>query len=158
MESYTYSGFGVPTIRNSQGGVIAASSVGNRSLFTGREYLAGIGIYDYRNRMYSAALGRFLQTDPRRLKSGDINFYRYAGNNPADIRDPNGTGFIGALVDGVAGFVAGFTGTLADGGSPGSAVVAGLETGAITGLIGFVDPSEGNFFRGDCRLGRGDDC
>ena len=39
------------------------SAYGNRFMFTGREYLSTIGIYDYRNRMYSPLIGRFLQTD-----------------------------------------------------------------------------------------------
>ena len=51
-------------------------------MFTGREYLSTIGIYDYRNRMYSPLIGRFLQTDPLGFDAGDNNIYRYFGNNP----------------------------------------------------------------------------
>jgi RHS repeat-associated protein len=59
-------------------------------MFTGREYLAPVGIYDYRNRVYSATLGRFLQTDPIRFQAGDINIYRYVGNSPVNGTDPMG--------------------------------------------------------------------
>jgi uncharacterized protein RhaS with RHS repeats len=46
--------------------------------------------YDYRNRVYSATLGRFLQTDPIRFEAGDGNLYRYVTNNPAQWRDAEG--------------------------------------------------------------------
>jgi len=49
-----------------------------------------IGIYDYRNRVYSPDLGRFLQTDPIRFDAGDGNIYRYVGNDPVNWVDPTG--------------------------------------------------------------------
>jgi len=49
-----------------------------------------IGIYDYRNRVYSPDLGRFIQTDPIRFDAGDGNIYRYVGNNPVNLIDPMG--------------------------------------------------------------------
>jgi RHS repeat-associated protein len=58
------------------------SSTGARFLFTGRDWLAELGLYDYRNRVYSPDLARFLQTDPIRFSAGDVNLYRYVGNNP----------------------------------------------------------------------------
>jgi hypothetical protein len=59
-------------------------------LFTGREWLGQAGIYDYRNRVYSASLGRFLQTDPIRFTAGDVNLYRYVSNTPINLWDPFG--------------------------------------------------------------------
>ena len=50
-----------PEITDWAGNVRADSAYGNRFMFTGREYLSTIGIYDYRNRMYSPLLGRFLK-------------------------------------------------------------------------------------------------
>jgi uncharacterized protein RhaS with RHS repeats len=47
-------------------------------------------LYDYRNRVYSAELGRFLQSDPIRFDAGDGNLYRYVGNNPINLIDPDG--------------------------------------------------------------------
>ena len=67
------------------------SAYGNRFMFTGREYLSTIGIYDYRNRMYSPLIGRFLQTDLLGLNAGDNNIYRYVGNNPVNAVDQDGT-------------------------------------------------------------------
>jgi RHS repeat-associated protein len=90
QERYTYDVYGTPTIKNASGTVLSSSAVGNRFLFTGREYIAQIGLYDYRNRAYSPGLGRFLQTDPIRFDAGDINIYRYCGNDPGNGRDPMG--------------------------------------------------------------------
>jgi len=59
-------------------------------MFTGREWIAEAGLYDYRNRVYSADLGRFIQTDPIRFDAGDVNLYRYVGNNPVNAVDPLG--------------------------------------------------------------------
>jgi RHS repeat-associated protein len=82
--------YGTPTITDAAGNVLTVSGQGNRFLFTGREHIAEIGIYDYRNRVYSANLGRFLQTDPIRFQAGDINIYRYVGNSTVNGRDPSG--------------------------------------------------------------------
>jgi RHS repeat-associated protein len=70
--------------------MLAVSSVGNRFLYTGREYLAEIGLYDYRNRFYSPSLGRFLQTDPIGFSAGDVNLYRYIWTDPVNGQDPMG--------------------------------------------------------------------
>ena len=64
--------------------------VSNRFLFTGREWLSQVGLYDYRNRVYSAQIGRFLQTDPIRFSAGDVNIYRYCGNEPLNWVDTYG--------------------------------------------------------------------
>jgi len=90
IEKYTYDAFGGPKITDWAGNVRTDSAYGNRFMFTGREYLSTIGIYDYRNRMYSPLLGRFLQTDPLEFGAGDDNPYRYCGNNPTNASDPTG--------------------------------------------------------------------
>ena len=90
QERYTYDVYGAATITDAAGNVLTVSGQGNRFMFTGREYLAPVGIYDYRNRVYSASLGRFLQTDPIRFQAGDINIYRYVGNSPVNGIDPMG--------------------------------------------------------------------
>ena len=93
IEKYTYDAFGAPKITDWAGNVRTDSAYGNRFMFTGREYLSTIGIYDYRNRMYSPLLGRFLQTDPLGFGAGDNNLYRwsYVANNPVNTSDPMGT-------------------------------------------------------------------
>lgn len=90
VERYTYDVYGAPTFKDGSGNVVTSSASGNRFLFTGREYLASSKLYDYRNRVYSPALGRFLQTDPIRAGGGDINFYRFVGNSPSNLVDPLG--------------------------------------------------------------------
>jgi len=64
-------------------------------MFTGREWIAEVGLYDYRNRVYSAELGRFIQTDPIRFDAGDVNLYRYVFNGPINLSDPLGLWGIG---------------------------------------------------------------
>lgn len=91
LESYRYDAFGAVTILSpSTLDSLPSTAFANRFLFTGREWLSEIGLYDYRNRVYSAELGRFLQTDPIRFSAGDGNLYRYVGNNPINRIDPLG--------------------------------------------------------------------
>jgi RHS repeat-associated protein len=90
LEKYTYDAFGKPTIMGWNGNVRTISQYGNRFLFTGREYLYTLGIYDYRHRHYHPGLGRFIQTDPIGFKGDAMNLYRYCGNNPINHSDPDG--------------------------------------------------------------------
>lgn len=90
VEKYRYDVFGNPTVLKPDNTVLTGSSFDNRFLFTGREYLADLKIYDYRNRFYSPELGRFLQCDPIRFNSRDINLYNYVLNNPVNLIDPMG--------------------------------------------------------------------
>ena len=65
-------------------------AVGDRFKFTGREWEASIGLYDYRARHYDPTTGRFINEDSWGISAGDPNFYRYVGNNPTDFIDPSG--------------------------------------------------------------------
>src|SRR5205807_5078567 len=47
-ERYSYDVYGAPTFKDSNGNTLSSSSSGNRFLFTGREYLSELGLYDYR--------------------------------------------------------------------------------------------------------------
>jgi RHS repeat-associated protein len=91
VENYSYDIFGAPTIINGSGTIIPATAFGNRFMFTGREYIQEMELYDYRNRVYSKELGKFLQVDPLRFAAGDLNLYRYSNNNPVNFIDPFGT-------------------------------------------------------------------
>src|SRR2546423_9468689 len=90
VEQYYYDAFGYPYFYNASGGWLGYSPHGNRILFTGREYLSDLKLYDYRNRMYQPELGRFLQPDPKEFGAGDYNLYRYCHNDPVNHSDPLG--------------------------------------------------------------------
>ena len=109
FEKYRYNVFGTPTIYDGNGTVRTASAVSNRFLFTGREYSALFGFYEYRARAYNPQLGRFMSEDPklfvRRAGLGaspanwtfgagpdeaELNLFRYCGNDPIDFTDPMG--------------------------------------------------------------------
>ena len=101
LESYRYDAFGAATVYDFSGSALPASPRENRFLFTGREWLSQVGLYDYRNRVYSTQIGRFLQTDPIRFAAGDVNIYRYVANNAVNSVDPFGLmGSIGGRLGG----------------------------------------------------------
>lgn len=89
-ERYVYDIFGSPIFKDGSSNAVSGSASGNRFLFTGREYLQQAEVYDYRNRIYSAALGRFLQADSTRFAGDGINMYRYCRNNVTTAVDPFG--------------------------------------------------------------------
>jgi RHS repeat-associated protein len=90
IEQYEYDAFGKPYFYNAGGGALNGSSYGNRFLFTGREWLSDLKLYDYRARLYQPELGRFLQPDPKQFAAGDYNLYRYCHNDPVNNTDPTG--------------------------------------------------------------------
>jgi RHS repeat-associated protein len=69
-------------------------------LHQGGERIAA-GDYEFRNRVYSSSLGRWLSNDPLGFEAGDQNWYRAVGNNPGNGGDPWGLDFY-YLVDPVA--------------------------------------------------------
>jgi RHS repeat-associated protein len=90
LEKYKYDAFGKPAITDAADNPRSFSYYGHCFLFQGREYIWQLGIYDYRNRFYHPATGRFLQTDPTGFGAGDMNLFRYVNDDPIDGSDPTG--------------------------------------------------------------------
>ncbi|PYI91718.1 MAG: hypothetical protein DME97_12560 [Verrucomicrobia bacterium] len=91
VEKYSYDAFGRPTVTNADGsGARSYSNYGNRFMYTGREWLWELNLYDYRHRLYNPDNGRFLQTDPTGFDAGDMNLFRYCDDDPVDRSDPSG--------------------------------------------------------------------
>ena len=89
QERYTETPFGVTTFRNSSGTVIGSSAKDWVFLHQGGQADI-IGNLDFRNRLFSPTLGRWLSNDPLGFAAGDTNIYRYSRNGPLGSLDPSG--------------------------------------------------------------------
>lgn len=87
VEQYSYDVYGKPTIKNGSGTIKTTPLT--PFLFTGREYDSETGLYNYRARAYSPALGRFISRDPIGVRGG-LNLYAYVENSPINWVDPDG--------------------------------------------------------------------
>ena len=80
-QAYTFDSFGKLTA--------SSGSVTNPFQYTARESDSETGLEYYRARYYDPNIGRFLTEDPMGFTGGE-NFYKYAVNNPINLRDPQG--------------------------------------------------------------------
>ncbi|MBM4460396.1 MAG: DUF11 domain-containing protein [Chloroflexi bacterium] len=83
--TYDYDPFGVPLLVN--------ETIPNPFRYVGRlgVMAEANGLQFMRARYYSSQLGRFITVDPIGLLGGDTNLYTYAGNDPINASDPQGT-------------------------------------------------------------------
>lgn len=133
-QSYAYDSFGNTT--NSSG------SLTNFFRYTGREFDVETNLYYYRARYYDSGAGRFLNEDPIRF-SADVDFYRYAFNNPQVLRDPTGNLAIGVIVGGVAGGLQGGIGAAIAGGDAKQIIISTIVGAASGAFVGLLDPTDG---------------
>lgn len=90
VERYSYTVYGAVTFWDSTGTTpTAQSAIGNRFLFTGREYDSDTGLYYYRARYYDPEMGRFINRDSAE-DDNLANLYTYCINNPINFTDPFG--------------------------------------------------------------------
>ena len=92
QERYTYTPFGQVTFRDGSGSTLSSSAKDWVFLHQGGEKIAA-GNFEFRNRVYSPSLGRWLSNDPLGFDAGDQNWYRGVGNNPGNRLDPWGLFF-----------------------------------------------------------------
>ncbi|TWB09307.1 RHS repeat-associated protein [Nitrospirillum amazonense] len=60
-----------------------------RFQYTGQAYLAEVGAYYYKARIYIPSLGKFAEPDPAGYNAG-MNMYAYVGGDPINHTDPTG--------------------------------------------------------------------
>lgn len=84
VTNYAYNLFGLKAV--------TGTAVFNPFTFVGQYGTVELadGIYLMGNRLYNASTGRFLQRDPLGM-TGGLNLFVYAGNNPINSIDPEGT-------------------------------------------------------------------
>ena len=90
VERVRYDAYGVPSFTDALGQSLKKSTIGNTTLFQGREYDYDLALYNYRARYFDPSMGRFLQTDPLGYQDS-MNLYQGMNMNPGNFVDPWGT-------------------------------------------------------------------
>jgi RHS repeat-associated protein len=90
VERYVYDPYGQVTFLSASWSALGGSAYAWTYLFQGGRYDATAGLYRFRLRDYSPALGRWLQTDQLGFTAADINLYRAMSGSPVVRVDPMG--------------------------------------------------------------------
>jgi len=91
VERYVYDSFGAVTVLDASWAVQSGgSNYAWVHLHQGGRYDGVSGLYNFRNRDYSATLGRWVTMDPMGYSAGDVNLYGYVHGSPATLSDPLG--------------------------------------------------------------------
>jgi RHS repeat-associated protein len=90
QERYIYDPYGSVTILAADWTTRGSSNYGWVYFHQGGRYDFATGLYAFRNRDYSPALGRWVQTDPVGVTGGETNLYRAYSDNPTTSTDPLG--------------------------------------------------------------------
>ncbi|MBL8014367.1 MAG: RHS repeat protein, partial [Candidatus Omnitrophica bacterium] len=89
IQRMEYDAFGKVTVQNKNGNPVADLPKTNY-LYTGRELITEVDLYNFRNRFYSNKLGRFLSEDRLGFFGGSVNLYEFNANSPLNFDDPTG--------------------------------------------------------------------
>jgi len=90
QERMRYDAFGRITWLNAVFAVKGNSDFAWNRAFTGQVLDSETGMMLYRNRVYHAGLGRFVQRDPIGYRGRDVSLYRYVFNAPQFLADAFG--------------------------------------------------------------------
>jgi RHS repeat-associated protein len=103
LEHREYDAFGnITDVRDDGGNPENFDAIDSVFGFAGREWDVDTELSYNRARWFDPRVGRFLSEDPLGLAAGDANFYRCAGNDPVNFRDPTGLTQAGNPVDGLS--------------------------------------------------------
>ncbi len=146
VERYVYDPFGAVTILTLDWSVYPianrASGLYNwQYFFQAGRYNSTSGQYNFDHRDLNPTEGRWVEMDPVGFGGGDVNQYRFAGNNPTDNTDQSGCfvswvgAGVGALIGlgayGITSLVTGNISNMSWGGAANAAL-----NGAMAGAIG----------------------
>jgi RHS repeat-associated protein len=90
VERYAYDPFGAVTVMDAGYGSRSSSSFGWIYNYQGMRYDAVSGLDKADERWYSPTLGTWTTTDPSLYLAGDVNLYRFVGDDPGSHTDPSG--------------------------------------------------------------------
>jgi RHS repeat-associated protein len=119
------------------------------STYTGRQWDADAGLYQYRARWYDPKMGRFISTDSAGFVT-TLNLYEYTANNPVNAVDPSGHELItltiiaaGIILGAAYGGASAYDATGSVGWGIAGAVVGGAFAVTLPGALGAIGMAAG---------------